>query len=183
MIGTEAGEQNAIYRSVDRVVSVLENICAILAGIILLFMMVIVSLDAIFRYLFHAPIAFQYTLTEDYLMVAVVSLALSWGFRTGGFIRITGITNMLPGWMQAFVFRLGLVLGFLYVFALAWTSGGAFQKVWTTGEVRIGVIDWPVYLSWIWVPLGCGLLAIRVLLTAFAPAAEICADPHAESEI
>lgn len=183
MTAIPATDQGAVYRRVDHVVRVLEDACAILAGIILLFMMVIVTLDAVGRYAFHAPIAFQYTLTEDYLMVAVVTLALSWGFRTGGFIRITGVTNLLPIGPRVLLFRFGLILSFLYVFALTWSGGAAFYKVWSTGEVRIGVIDWPVYLSWIWVPVGCGLLAARVLLSAFASPAEVCADPHSEDEI
>lgn len=173
----------AAFQTADKAVRIAENACAILAGVILLFMMVIVSLDAIFRYAFQAPIAWQYTLTEDYLMVAVVALSLSWGFRTGGFIRISGFAGAVPPMVRVVIYRAGLVLSFLYVLALAWTGGKTFLRVWTSGEVKIGVIDWPVYLSWVWVPIGCGLLAIRVLLMSVAPSSELLVDPHADDEI
>lgn len=160
---------NRLYRLVDRCLCMLETICIVVAGIALLVMMVLVVFDTLSRYIFNSPLVFQYTLTEEYLLVALFALALSWAFRTGGYIRITGLAHKFPTKIYHILFRIGLLVSGVYMSVLAWTAGKKFIEVLLTGEAKLGVIDWPLDLSWVWVPLGCGLLALRLLLTAVGP--------------
>ncbi|WP_323032441.1 TRAP transporter small permease [Paracoccus sp. (in: a-proteobacteria)] len=172
-----------LWFGLDRILRPIENIAALLGAAMMLIAMVLVSADALMRYAFNAPLTFQYTLTEQYLMVALVCLPLAWGFRTGGYIRIEGLIDRLPQALREKVLRAGLITSAVYVAALAWTAGGHFWKAYTTGEVMFGVIDWPVAWSWVWVPVGCWLLAARLLLMSFGPRTQLEADPHAGEHV
>lgn len=173
----------AWHGRIDRILRMVEAGAAVAAGVVLVVMMVLVSLDAILRHLFAAPLTFQLTLTEDYLLVAMAMLALAWGYRSGGAIQVRLLLDACPPRFNAAVIRLGLAAAAVYLAALAAWSWGRFAEAFAAGEVKMGVIDWPVDWSWVWVPLGCGLLALRVALDAAAPALRpIGADHEASDE-
>lgn len=162
----------------DRVLCVVENVAAVVAGAILVAIMVLVSLDAILRHAFAAPLTFQLTLTESYLLVAMVLLALPWGYRQGGAIQVRLLLDSCPRAFVETVVRLGLIAAAVYLAALACFAWGRFLDAFVNDEVTMGVIDWPVDWSWVWVPLGLALLAIRVLLDAVAPSLKPIGSDH-----
>jgi TRAP-type C4-dicarboxylate transport system permease small subunit len=153
----------------DRLLRPMEDAAMIFAAVVTFITMILVSVDALMRYLFNAPLSFGYYLTENYLMIAMMTMPLAWGFRTGGYIRIEGMVQRLPSRALQRLIRAGLVVSSAYVAVLAWVAGAHFLEAYRTGEVDPGLIDWPVSWSWVWVPLGCGLLALRLLITAFGP--------------
>jgi TRAP-type C4-dicarboxylate transport system permease small subunit len=155
-----------LHSFVDRIVTFLENIGAVIAGVVLLICMVLVSLDAILRYGLAMPLTFQLHLTQYYLLVMLTMLGLSWGYRTGGAIQIAFLVRALPPRLGSIVIRIGLFAAAIYLMFLTWQAWHVFDRAWTRGSVVMGVIDWPVAWSWIWVPIGCGLLVARLLLDA-----------------
>src|SRR5258708_38464291 len=60
-------------------------------------MMCLTSADAFSRYLFNSPILGALEITEKYLMVASIFLALSYAYRGGLFIRVTFLGDRLSG--------------------------------------------------------------------------------------
>ncbi len=130
--------------------------------------MTLISLDALLRYVFNSPLKFQYTLTEDYLLVAVIALALPWGFRTGGYIRVNALASFIPKMANRLLIRAGLLASAVYMAVLSWKSAQHFFKLLAADQIKIGLIDWPVHYSWIWIPIGCGMLSLRLLLTALS---------------
>lgn len=153
----------------DDALCVVENGLAIVAGAILAGTMVLVTVDAVSRHFFSAPLSFAFTLTEAYLMVAGITLALPWGYRSGGRIRITLLTDSLPDGVQRTLFRLGSILAIPYLAAMCWLSAGKTIEAFANNEYTMGLIDWPVGWSWIWVPIGLAVLTLRVLLDLFRP--------------
>lgn len=153
----------------DRGLRVLELVAILIAGACLTLGMLLISADALMRYAFNAPLVFQLNMTQDYLLVALVMMALSWGFRTGGYIRITGLVATLPRVLRNLVFRAGIAVSAGYTATLGWQAFHQFWGAWTRGEVKFGVIDYPVWLSLIWVPLGLGLLTLRLILIGIGP--------------
>lgn len=167
--------------AIDRGVRVAEVACAVFAGAVLLCAMLLVAADALLRYVFEKPLTFQFNLTEKYLLVALICLALPWGFRTGGYIRIMGVSGILPVAASRFLIRVGLLASAAYCAALAFLAGRETLDAYLKGKAVLGVIDWPVYLSWIWIPMGLGLLSLRLLLNTFGPDADLDPDrSHAE---
>lgn len=154
---------------IDRVLRFFEFISIVIAGICIMAAMLLISADALMRYAFNAPLVFQLNLTQDYLLVAMIMMALAWGYRTGGYIRIVGLASLLPRSLRNLLFRVGILVSAGYTGTLAWQSFDQFWGAWVRGEVKFGVIDYPVWLSLIWVPLGLGLLTLRLLLIGIGP--------------
>lgn len=153
----------------DALLMQVERVSAVISGMAALAAMLLVAADATLRHLFSAPLTFQMVLTQDYLLVALLLLAMPWGYRSGGFIRLDFLLAALPGMARQIVLRAGLIASALYVAKLAMLSWEQFYKVWSRGDVVMGVIDWPVSWSWIWLPIGLGLLTLRLAVDALSP--------------
>lgn len=158
-----------LHGGVERIVRPVETTAAVLAGAAAVSAMLLVSADALMRRLFDAPLTFQLYFTERYLLVALLLAGLAWGFRTGGYVRVEGVAAALPPVARDWLLRAGLLAGAFYVGWLARLGWFKFHHALIAGEVDMGVIDWPVAWSLVWIPLGCGLLAVRLALEATAP--------------
>ncbi len=143
-----------------------EDLLCRIAALAVLVMMILVSADAIGRYAFGAPVAFQFDLTSNYLMVIVGILALSWGERNGALIRITGLTRVLPLPWHGRLYALNNLLAAAVFAGVTYFSAKGTLRALEDGDVLFGVIDWPVWLSEVWVPLGAGVLTLRLLVNA-----------------
>jgi TRAP-type C4-dicarboxylate transport system permease small subunit len=159
----------AIHGALERALRLVEVVAAIIGGIFMLAAMVLTSADAFMRYAFNAPIVLNFYLTEKYLLVGLMTLPMAWGFRTGGYIRLVSILYLLPPLATSVLLRCGLLVSAGYVATLAWLSGTHFWEVYQSGEVQMGVIDWPVAWSWLPVPVGLGLLALRLIMIVLGP--------------
>ncbi|MGR3425108.1 MAG: TRAP transporter small permease [Sagittula sp.] len=158
-----------LMAGLDRAAAVVETAAAVVAGAAALAAMLLVTADALMRHVFSAPLTFQLVLTQDYLLVALLLMAMPWGYRTGGFIRLDLLLNTLPDLARQLVLRAGLLASGIYAARLAWLSWLQFDKSYSRGDVVMGVIDWPVAWSWVWLPIGLGLLALRLLIDAASP--------------
>jgi TRAP-type C4-dicarboxylate transport system permease small subunit len=162
-----------IYSALDRALTFLEVVAAIIGGFMMIAAMVLTSADALLRYLFNAPLSFNSYLTTYYLMVAMLVMPMAWAFRNGGYIRFLFVASLLPEAMANLLLRVGKVVGAGYFGVLAWLAGEHFLEVYGRGDVQMGAIDWPVAWSWVWIPIGLGLLSLRLLLMTFGPADEL----------
>lgn len=163
-----------------------EQVMFWLAGMALFVMMVLVSADVLARYVFNSPLTFQFEFTTNYLMVMVATLALPWCERKGSFIRLSVIRRFLSPsagrWLDSFSY----LVAALILYAIAWFSGHRTWEKYLDGNYYFGVVDWPVWLSLIWVPIGCCMLALRLnvnaVLYAFRPDAIETRDAHDPEE-
>ncbi|WP_298854639.1 TRAP transporter small permease [uncultured Ruegeria sp.] len=144
----------------------LENLLSWIAGISVFAMMVLVSCDAIGRYAFKSPLTFQFDFTTYYLMVIVGVLALSWGERNGAMIRINVVSRFLPDGLKGLLYALNNLLAALVFAVMTQASLKRTLETLHEGDVIFGVIDWPVWLSLVWVPIGAGVLTVRLLINA-----------------
>ncbi|WP_323032498.1 TRAP transporter small permease [Paracoccus sp. (in: a-proteobacteria)] len=172
----------SLYTISHRFLSALENIAACIAGVMIFLAMVLTSADVLMRYVFGRPLAFTYHLTEFYLMVGMMVLPFSWGFRTGGYIRVMAICAKLPPFFANALLRLGLFASLLYTAGMCWLAIVKTAEHYQRGDVQMGVIDWPVWLSWLAIPVGLGLLTLRLLLTLIGPTARLNVTPAIAEE-
>lgn len=128
--------------------------------------MVLVSVDSLGRYLFNSPIEIQFELTQNHLLVMGTVLAYSWGVREGAQMRVEFIVNRLPEWLQRLVAAGSSVAAAAIFGAVTYYSGVDVIEAWRNNEMTMGVIDWPVVYARIWVPLGAGVLTLRLLAIA-----------------
>src|SRR3546814_3250560 len=71
--------------------------------------------------------------------------------------------------VQAMLLRFVSILTLPYLVALVWLSSDKTIEAFTNHEIRMGIINWSIGWSWIWVPIGLFFLTLRVLIEAFRP--------------
>lgn len=144
----------------------IERLLFAFSALTLVIMMLLVSADVVARYLFNAPLTFQFELTTQYLMVIVATLSLPWGERQGAFIRLSVIRRFVHPRAAGYLDAANGCIAAAVFFALAWYSGARTLDAWRQGDAIFGVIDWPVWLSLFWVPVGCFMLGLRLAIKA-----------------
>jgi len=124
---------------------------------------VIINADILLRVFANHPVQIQFELTELFLMPALASLSLSRVFRDGGHLALEFTPEKLPGLIGALISKLRLLVPAAFFAAVTYMSGKfAFEAI-SHGAVEYGVIDWPLGWAYAVVPLGCGVLVLRLL--------------------
>jgi TRAP-type C4-dicarboxylate transport system permease small subunit len=141
-----------------------------LAAMALCAMMLSISADAAGRYLFERPFQGNYELTGLYLMVMVVYLLLSANQRDGQHVRLDFLADRLKRRLGPHHDRLVSLVSLAAIAPLAWFSGVEAAHKIAALETAFGPIPFPLYLSYVWLPLGAGLLSLRLLLDLLRPA-------------
>ena len=160
-----AGPKNAV----DRFMSHLEKFYMAVAVISIFVMMLSISADALRRYLFGSPITGQYEFTQLYLLVILVFMALPRTYATGGHIRL----KLLDGYRRKIPFNLSercnAALGAMVFGTVACVSGLEAIEKFANQDKLFGAVQFPIYWSYVWVPLGCGLMTLRLAYEVFVP--------------
>lgn len=147
----------------NRIVTALENALASLASLMLLAIMLLVVLDVALRYIFRAPLGWSYDLISMYLMVGLFFFSLSSTLQHEEHVRVDLLLKHFPPALRH-LSELVTYLAASLVFALITyvTFDKALQS-FQAGEVAPGVVPWPSWLSTALVPIGTGLLLLRVV--------------------
>ena len=136
--------------------------CLALAGVA-----VLINADILLRLFANRPVQIQFELTELYLMPALATLSLSRVFREGGHLAVDFMPENFPGLFGALIVKIRLLLPAAFFAAVTYKSGQFALEAITHGEVEYGVIDWPLGWAYSVVPVGCGVLALRLIHDAF----------------
>jgi len=156
-----------------RIVSALETACGWGASACLFAIMVIVFADVAMRYLLNAPLAWSYDLISLYMMVAVFFLALSVTQRDHHHVRVDILLARCPPRVRHAMEIIGNALTAVVMFAIVVQGGAKAWGNWSSQAVVAGAIPWPTWLNAVLVPLGAGLLLLRLLVSMAARAAAI----------
>lgn len=156
-------------RFADRALTLAERAFMTVAVLSLVAMVLSVSADAIGRYLFRAPLSGNYEFTSLFAMVALTFMGMPGTYATGGHIRLTFFTPYLeriPGRISE---RINVILALVAFALLAWISGQEAIHKFAVNETTLGAVQFPMYWSYVWVPLGSGLLCLRLVYELFVP--------------
>ena len=147
-----------------RALAAVEKAVSSIAAMFMFAIMIIVFGDVLMRYVFNRPFSWAYDLISLYLMAGIFFLILSEAYASHAhvsvdilqqkfsppMIRLSEIATCLVGIV---VFSLIAYLGFL-------RAVDSFQSA----DVMAGAIPWPMWPSIGLVPLGAGLITIRLAL-------------------
>lgn len=157
-----------MIRALDRALGGIERLFAALAAVILLFVMVVVSLDVFMRYVLNRPFGWTYDLISLYLMTALFYLVLSRTFTENAHISVDILEGRFPPRVRR-VCHVFVALVSAGIFgAITWLVALRTWDDWLAGAATSGAILWPTWASEILVPLGAGLLTLRLLVHAAA---------------
>src|SRR5690625_5209108 len=148
----------------NRLLSALERVMLFGTYIALFLMMVLISIDAIIRYFFNATLLDVYHFTELYLMPLTVFFALAYTQQVRGHVSVSLLDKFVPIQIRRVVLSLAYVAAAICFALIAWRS---FYPAWADlvkWRTTAGVVPWPTGISRIIIPIGAGLLALRLLL-------------------
>lgn len=154
-------------RGIERIVTSLfdrvEQAIANLGLVGLAIMMVVITGNAVARYLFDSPITGTYEIVELYLMPMAIFLTAAYLQRNGGNINVDIVYDRLPDDVQLFIDLIGRVAALVIFTVIAFSAGTEFWSGYVQGLRSVGVISFPIYLSWLVMALGLFALAIRLV--------------------
>ena len=154
-------------KALQNALDVVERIATWIAAVLMFAIMVIVAADVFMRYVFNRPFGWAYDLISLYLMAAVFFLVLSNAYLVGAHVSVDILQQTLSAKPYRVTELVTTAVSFI-VFALI-TGAGWNRMVdsFEQGDVLAGAIPWPTWPALLLVPVGCGLLALRLLI-AFA---------------
>lgn len=133
------------------------------AKIAVLIMMFITTADAVMRYLFNQALVGAYHFSEKYLMVIIVFFSLSYVMKMKGHISIDLFKKYLPKKLVKVLDMIYMLLAAILMFFIGYQAMIMTQEAYVNHYVATGIISWPTWLSWIWIPVGAYLFTLRLL--------------------
>ncbi len=147
----------------EKALSKTEDVLHLAGCLSLVAVAALINGDILLRLFANRPVQIQFELTELFLMPALATLSLSRVFRDGGHLALEFTPERLPGLVGTVISKLRLLLPAAFFAAVTVMSGKfAFEAI-SHGDVEYGVIDWPLGWAYAVIPLGCGVLVLRLL--------------------
>ena len=151
-------------QTVERILSRIEAVAAILAAAIIVSAMLIVVADVICRYAFNSPIAWAYDIIAYYVMVSLFYLVLSGVFADGSHVNVDLLHSIFPPRLKhaadALTCFLSAALFMVVAYIFAREALGSYRE----GQVLFGAAEWPTWLFLAMASLGSALLTLRLAL-------------------
>jgi len=147
-------------------------------GCLCLFALMIVAVsDVAARYFLNHPFLWAHDVVTLYLTPALFFLVLSDSFRSGAQVNVDVLYSRLPRGVQRAVDTLWCLLTAIVFALIAYAGAARAWAAFANDDVTVGVVPWPTWPSVALVPLGAGMLLIRLLARAVAEAAGVAEAP------
>lgn len=144
----------------------LEFLSLRLSQVAVVIMMLLTTADAISRYFLKQSIIGAYETIELYLMVALVFLSMSFVQKIDGHIRLDILFDRFPKRVQDVLNIVYYVFAAVMFFFIGLKGFNMTLEAFQFNYVAAGLINLPLWLSYIWIPIGSFLFVIRLLLLA-----------------
>lgn len=152
-----------------RALGYIESSLMALACLMLMLMLATMVVDAVGRYVFNQPLAGNFEFISFFGMVMLCFLALPKTYSMGGHVKLEAFEPVLERAPFKLPLRVNALIGAAAFGAITLYAGAeAIEKIHTR-ETTIGLVQLPIYISFISFPLGCGVLTLRLILEIFAP--------------
>lgn len=139
-----------------------ERVLTGIGAAIVMVMMFLTSLDVILRYIFKSPLGGAYEL-QEFLLVGVVFLGLGDIQAMKGHLNVDLLTSRLSPRMQIFFGIVGYVISLVIFSLITWQSGLRAWKAFDTGQIREGIVGYPLWPAKSMIPVGTAFLCLRLI--------------------
>jgi|SRR5918996_3013121 TRAP-type C4-dicarboxylate transport system permease small subunit len=140
-----------------------ERLLTLVAALATFAMMLLTTADAAGRYLLNRPILAAYELTTNYLMVAVVFLAMPYAYRQGANIRVTFLVDRLGRRARLAVDHVVQIISIVYCAALVFATGQQARHVLGT-QTTFATLDLPLWPAHVVVCIGLFFTSLMLLI-------------------
>jgi len=175
-------------KAIRTAIGSVEDVLMFFAAASFIAIMLIMSADVLFRYLFSSPLAWAFEVLTRYLMPAAFFFAVSYTLRRGEHLVVEIFHSMMPIKARSFLLGLLYIVATAIIAVICWMSIGTTLGSWRGGEQFVGAINWPVWTSHLIVATGTAVLTLRAveitisLFIASATGVEPIRSSHAEEE-
>ncbi len=142
----------------------IENILAQVGNVMLAIMTVWIFSDAIGRYAFNSPIPGTLEVTEEYLMVFVVFLAMGYTQRLDGHVRADVFLTYMPTKSLPVIQQINRIATLLFAIIVIITGVQQFLSAVELKSVSRGVLAYPLAPAYLIMVLGMSVFALRLIL-------------------
>lgn len=135
-----------------------------LAAAAMFMIMTVVFCDTILRYAFNSPLSWAYDLISLYLVAGVFFFSLAGTYTAGAHVNVDILQNKMPPRVIDMTEVVTAMVGLVVFVLIAETGARRAVNAFVSDDVLSGAIGWPTWPALALVPLGCGLLALRLAL-------------------
>ena len=155
-----------IGQHIEQILWKFELLLTYLAAVIILLLMAYVLLEVLMRYAFNSPLP-GHLEGAELLLPMIVFFAVSYTQERNGHVGMSLVVDALPPAIQRVtnIFTLGLSV--LTCAVLAYFGAKQAYFAYEIDDVTMTPPYWPIWPSAAIVPIGYGLLALRMLLQIF----------------
>ena len=150
-------------RRVGPALRVIEQVLLAAAALVILFVMFLVGAEVLMRYGFNSPIPGQIEGSE-LLMPVIVFLGLSYTQATHGHVGMDLVLDSLRPPARRYAAMATLLVSVLVCSVLAYFSFRNALQLWTYHDVTMSMPNFPTWPAAAAIPLGYGLVSIRMFL-------------------
>jgi TRAP-type C4-dicarboxylate transport system permease small subunit len=129
-----------------------------------LIILCLTTADTFGRLVFNAPIPGAYEITEQYLMVAAVYLAVTFAYRKDVFskVRVTIFVDHLPQQTQVVLNYLAQVFSILFIGVLIFSTTRKAIQIVATGTTQTS-LAYPLWPGYVIIPVGLFFMFILMV--------------------
>jgi len=143
----------------------IEKICMFGAILSVLSIMLLTVTDVILRKTVHKAIFGLYGITEEYLMVALVFLSISYVYSKGGHVRVTLFEKYIPEYAKMMIDKTLEIMALAFFVLLAVAGWQAAFEAWEYNEISSSGLGYPLAPAIFMVFLGCATTSLRILIS------------------
>lgn len=148
----------------DGALRVVEKFGVGIAGIMMFLIMVVVVIDVVMRYFVNSPLSWSYELISLYLMVGLFFFGLSDTLANHAHVSVDILHLYMPTPLRHAAEFIGYALATPVFAAVFYMSVIRTWEAYRGAEVLAGHIAWPTWIASVCVPLGVGVLLLRMTL-------------------
>jgi TRAP-type C4-dicarboxylate transport system permease small subunit len=141
-----------------------EKIGSFIGAVFMFAIMIVVFGDVVMRYVFNSPFSWAYDLIALYLMAGVFFLVLSEAYTSNAHVSVDILQQRLPPAGIRMSELVTCVVGVAVFALITWLGWQRAVESYYAADVMAGAIPWPMWPSLGLVPLGAGLLTLRLAL-------------------
>lgn len=146
----------------------IENFLAQVGNVMLAIMTIWIFSDAMGRYVFNKPIPGTLEVSEEYLMVFVVFLAMSYTQRLDGHVKADIFLTYMPHRMLPLLSQVNRVATLIFAIVIIITGSQQFMNAIELKSVSRGVLAYPLAPAYLIMVIGMSVFSLRLVLEIIA---------------
>jgi TRAP-type C4-dicarboxylate transport system permease small subunit len=162
--------------TINNILGFLEKVLVFVAGILMILIMLLTTFDLLARKFLNFSIPSLYEFTEDYLMVGLVFLTISFVYAAGGHVRVTLFEKFFNPRFKATWQKVHQLLSLALFFFIGLKGWEAAVRAYQYHEVANSVLAYPLAPALFLVPVGSAMVCLRIIQALFGQLKLL--DPH-----